>query len=82
MPLAEETGTIRMLTRWVLRESSRQVAAWRQQALDLPVALDVSVQDLHDASLPRYAASQQRRYQVAAITCSAIDLAHLSACGW
>jgi diguanylate cyclase (GGDEF)-like protein len=40
--LAERTGLIRDLTRWVLDESLRQCATWRSEGLELPVAVNLS----------------------------------------
>ena len=42
IPIAEETGLIGPMTRWVLKESCRQVAAW-QRALGQPVPLTVNI---------------------------------------
>jgi predicted signal transduction protein with EAL and GGDEF domain len=37
VPLAERTGMVAALTRWVLDTAVRQCAAWRAAGLDLPV---------------------------------------------
>ncbi|GIL38406.1 phosphodiesterase [Rhodospirillales bacterium TMPK1] len=54
IPLAEETGTIRFLSRWVLRKSIRKLAEWRTMGLDLKLAVNLSVRDLGDRSLPEH----------------------------
>jgi diguanylate cyclase (GGDEF)-like protein len=51
--LAEETGNIRRLTRWVLEVGIEQAARWQASGLDLRVALNVSARDLDDIELPR-----------------------------
>jgi len=51
--LAEETGNIRRLTRWVLEAGIEQAARWQGSGLDLRVALNVSARDLEDIELPR-----------------------------
>ena len=50
--LAEQTGLIRSLTRWVLDEALRQVAAWRSEGTILTVAVNLSARSLLDPSLP------------------------------
>ena len=52
IPLAEQTGLIRLLSRWVLDASLRQCWLWRKQGLDIPVAVNLSMRDLHDRDLP------------------------------
>ncbi len=49
--LAEISGLINQLTRWVGIESVRQVQEWRKQGLDLHLAANISVRNLHDYSL-------------------------------
>lgn len=54
IPLAESTGTILQIGEWVLRQASRQVAAWRSEGLDIRVAVNLSprqIQSLDVASL-------------------------------
>jgi len=46
IPLAEKTALIRTLSLWVLRNVVAQALQWRQQGLDLRVAINVSAQDL------------------------------------
>jgi diguanylate cyclase (GGDEF)-like protein len=42
IPLAEETGLIVAIGRWVLDEACRQAAAWRAEGLEIPIAVNVS----------------------------------------
>ena len=44
--LAEHTGLIRPLTRWVLREAVAQSRRWRSHGLEVPVAVNLSVRAL------------------------------------
>lgn len=46
IPVAEKTGSISAITRWVLREVLKHMALWREQCLPLAVSVNVSVQDL------------------------------------
>lgn len=50
--LAEQTGTIKPLTVWVLRAALRQAKAWRTAGLAFPVAVNLSARTLHDPTLP------------------------------
>lgn len=54
IPLAERSGHIRDISRWVLEEVIRQCAAWRRDGLDVTVAVNISALDLVDARLPDY----------------------------
>jgi diguanylate cyclase (GGDEF)-like protein len=53
VPLAEQTGVIRALTRWVLGRALAEAAAWRHAGVPLGVAVNLSALDLHDRELPR-----------------------------
>ncbi len=52
IPIAEQTGSIRVLTTYVLREALTQCATWRAAGLDLEMAVNLSVRSLLDADLP------------------------------
>jgi diguanylate cyclase len=51
IPLAEHTGLIRPLTLLVLRKALRQGRLWREQGLDVAVAVNLSLANLLDAEL-------------------------------
>ncbi|HEY1285906.1 MAG TPA: EAL domain-containing protein [Solirubrobacterales bacterium] len=52
IPLAEHTGLIRELTRFVLDTSLRQCADWRRDGLDVSVAVNISARDIVDSRFP------------------------------
>jgi EAL domain-containing protein (putative c-di-GMP-specific phosphodiesterase class I) len=54
VPEAEATGLIRRLTFWVLREALLQGNVWRRDAVPLTVAVNLSVDNLHDQDFRRY----------------------------
>jgi EAL domain-containing protein (putative c-di-GMP-specific phosphodiesterase class I) len=54
IPEAEATGLIRGLTFWVLREALLQSNVWRQDGAALPVAVNLSVENLHDPHFRRF----------------------------
>jgi EAL domain-containing protein (putative c-di-GMP-specific phosphodiesterase class I) len=51
IPLAESTGLILPLSRWVLATALRQCRAWRDEGLEIRVAVNLSARLLQDASL-------------------------------
>ncbi|MDT8375605.1 MAG: EAL domain-containing protein [Mariprofundaceae bacterium] len=52
IPLAEDTGQIVKIGRWVLEEACRQHVAWKQQGLDVRMAVNLSPRQLQDEGLP------------------------------
>ena len=65
IPFAEQTGTIRHVTRWVIEEAIRQCGAWLATGLTLSVSLNVSSRDLLDRELPQLFSLATRRHGVA-----------------
>ncbi len=51
IPVAEQTGLIRLLTRWVLDRAAGEARGWERQGRSLPVAVNVSARSLHDGRL-------------------------------
>jgi EAL domain-containing protein (putative c-di-GMP-specific phosphodiesterase class I) len=51
IPLAEHTGLIRPLTLYVLNEALKQCYEWKQQGIELSVAVNLSVRNLLDMEL-------------------------------
>ncbi len=56
IPLAEQTGLIRTLTIWVLEEAARQSQEWIELGLELRIAVNLSVHNLHDVHFPDHIA--------------------------
>jgi len=52
--LAERTGLIDRLTRWVVTEALDAQVRWRASGTDLPVSVNVSAKNLADPGLPRW----------------------------
>jgi diguanylate cyclase (GGDEF)-like protein len=57
VPLAERTGAIGDLTRWVLDAALAQCRAWRDAGLDLTMAVNLAAPNIADATLPDTVAS-------------------------
>jgi diguanylate cyclase (GGDEF)-like protein len=67
IPLAERTGLVIPLTLWVLDQALQQLVAWRQNGLpELTVTVNVAVQHLQDARLPKEVAAALARWDVPA----------------
>lgn len=54
IPLAEQSGNIGMITKWVLKRAIADCGAWNAAGLPLTVAVNLSALDLFDAKLPGY----------------------------
>jgi diguanylate cyclase (GGDEF)-like protein/PAS domain S-box-containing protein len=52
VPLAEQLGLIRPLTRYVLTKAAQQCHDWRSAGLNMNVAVNVSIHDLQDPEFP------------------------------
>ena len=65
IPLAEKSGLIYPLTRWVLEAALQQQRAWHAVGLDVPMAVNLSRRMLHDPHLPDTVAQLLARWEVA-----------------
>ncbi|KFN44740.1 putative bifunctional diguanylate cyclase/phosphodiesterase [Arenimonas oryziterrae] len=64
VPLAERSGFIHELTRYVLDRSLAQQKKWGEQGLDLGIAVNLSAIDLMDADLPDFILACLQRHDV------------------
>jgi EAL domain-containing protein (putative c-di-GMP-specific phosphodiesterase class I)/GGDEF domain-containing protein len=64
IPLAEETGLIRGLTRWVLGAAVAQLAEWHAGGRAMRLAVNVSARDLADLTFPSYVEELLERHGV------------------
>ena len=67
IPLAERSGFVHELTRFVLEQALGQNSRWRAQGLDLGVAINLSAMDLMDADLPDFIVGAHALLQCAAL---------------
>jgi diguanylate cyclase (GGDEF)-like protein len=65
LPLAERTTLMRPLTLWVLDSALAQSQRWREDGLDLSVAVNLSVPNLLDTKLPCDVRELLERWDVA-----------------
>ncbi|MDO9322193.1 MAG: EAL domain-containing protein [Pseudomonas sp.] len=66
IPLAERTGSIQLLTAWVMGEALRQLQEWATDGLYLQLSVNVSADDLHDLQLADKVGHLLAQYQVPA----------------
>jgi EAL domain-containing protein (putative c-di-GMP-specific phosphodiesterase class I) len=64
VPLAEQTGLIKPLTRHVLDASLRQCSIWRRTGLDLRVSVNISTRSLLDTDLVTTIRELLERYEL------------------
>ena len=66
IPLAERTGSIKLLTAWVIEQAMRQLQQWNDRDLRLRLSLNISTEDLLDPELPARVVQLLAHYRVAA----------------
>ena len=64
VPLAERTGAIGDLTRWVLDTALAQCRAWRDAGMDMTMAVNLAAPNIVDAGLPDLVAELLERWGV------------------
>jgi diguanylate cyclase (GGDEF)-like protein len=62
LPLAEQAGLARPLTREVLEQALRQCRAWLDEGIDVQVSVNMTAPDLLDAQLPNEVGDALDRY--------------------
>ena len=65
IPLAERTTLIRNLSLWVIQTALQQASDWQHAGIYLPIAVNLSARNLHDAGLPLQIARLLRSYKLA-----------------
>jgi len=64
MPYAEQTGFVRVVTRWMLAVTVRQCGKWAAQGTPLQVSVNISARDLMNRELPYVVADLLRAHSV------------------
>ena len=64
IPLAERTGSISLLTQWVIGEGIRQLAEWLTRGLRIQLSLNVSAEDLTSLDLRDRVAALLKEHQL------------------
>ncbi len=63
--LAEQTGVIRPLSRWILGKAVRQLAEWEQRGLSLGLSINLSPRNLHEDDLAEVVSGLLAKHKVA-----------------
>jgi EAL domain-containing protein (putative c-di-GMP-specific phosphodiesterase class I) len=64
IPLAERTGSIQLLTAWVIEAVLRQLHIWNGRGLYMEVSLNISAEDLAGLTLEQRVADLLQRYVI------------------
>jgi diguanylate cyclase (GGDEF)-like protein len=64
MPYAEQTGFVRVVTRWMLAVTLRQCGRWAAAGTPLQVSVNISARDLMNRELPHIVADLLRTHSV------------------
>jgi EAL domain-containing protein (putative c-di-GMP-specific phosphodiesterase class I) len=64
VPLAERTGLVGELTRWVLDAALRQWRDWHERGMEVPVAINLAAANVVDVGLPEAVARLLARHGV------------------
>jgi len=66
IPLAENAGSISMVTEWVIKRTIRQCRRWKDQGINLPIAVNLSGRDLMNVKLPDLISQSLAEHQMPA----------------
>ncbi|MES0371512.1 MAG: bifunctional diguanylate cyclase/phosphodiesterase [Mariprofundaceae bacterium] len=58
IPLAEQTGLINDITKWVFKEGIRQCSEWYRQGLHIPVSMNISTRNLFNSDFNTFLIQQ------------------------
>lgn len=64
IPLAEQSGFITALTMWTVERAMRQYKDWQASGIELEIAVNLSMWDLHDPTFPAKIAAMFAQYNV------------------
>jgi diguanylate cyclase (GGDEF)-like protein len=71
LPLAERTGMMGEITRWVVDAALAQARAWQDAGIHLPIAVNLAAENILDAALPDAVGGLLDKWQIAgeSLTC-------------
>lgn len=62
--IAEKTGQMAALTRWVTTAAIAQYVKWRRQGFDISIAINISAENILDKSYPDFVIALKQQYQL------------------
>lgn len=62
--IAEKTGQMAALTRWVTTTAVRQYVAWREQGVDIKVAINISAENIKDKSYADFVIDLKEQFHI------------------
>ena len=65
IPFAEQTGNIRMITRWVINSAIAQCGAWQAAGHTMTISINISARDLLDREFVQYVSAKLSEHKVA-----------------
>lgn len=64
VPLAEQTGLIKPLTRWVIERAVKEMAGWHRQGIQIGVSINISARNLREVNFGEQIQDLLQRYGV------------------
>lgn len=64
VPLAEQTGVMKVLTNWVINNALEQSAKWEKEGLSVRMSINLSKRDLEDPDLPEQLAWMMNKWKI------------------
>ncbi len=62
--IAERTGQMPALTRWVTKEAIKQYLAWQESGLNISIAINIAAENILDNSYPDFVIELKQAYQL------------------
>lgn len=62
--IAEKTGQMDKLTRWVTQAAIKQYVAWQQKGIDINIAINISAENIMDKSYPDFVIGLKQQHKL------------------
>lgn len=62
--IAEKTGQMDKLTRWVTNAAMKQYVAWQQKGMDISIAINISAENIMDKAYPDYVIGLKKQHNL------------------
>lgn len=64
IPLAEETGQIKLIGKWVINECCQQIKQWQQRGMPIPIAFNLSPEQFCDDTITSFIEQAVEYHQI------------------